>query len=189
MTHVSKPMRKEMRKLTADLISAIEPRIALPVEPRQLCVELCREMSERQGQPIDLRILAFPDETGVTGLWLKFEDRSIILVEERADPVQQLVIIGHELWHLKSGHCGSHHMEGASAAARAISEEISLHRVLISVAARSQYREAEESAAETFGLFLGSRLRPWVRTGGGGPVRTEVVGGRIEAALSYRGQG
>ncbi|MEU4498130.1 toxin-antitoxin system, toxin component [Streptomyces sp. NPDC023998] len=179
-----------MRKLTADLVCAVESRVEVPVEPRQLCEELCREMSGRQGRPIDLRIAPFPEETGVTGLWLAMEDRDIIVVEERADPVQQLVILGHELWHMKMGHCGSHHIEGAAVAARAVSGESSLREVLISVAARSHFREAEESEAEAFGLFLGSKLRPWL-TGprARGPVTRDVVGGRIEASLGYRGQG
>ena len=42
---------------------------------------------------------------GVGASWLaKSADFDLVIVEDRAEDVQQLVILGHELWHLHAGH-------------------------------------------------------------------------------------
>ena len=71
----------------------------------ELCRALCQEMSARRGgRPVELRFERFPDEIEVTGLWVEFQDFDLVIVEERAEEMQQLVILGHELWHLHAGH-------------------------------------------------------------------------------------
>ncbi|MEU1038424.1 toxin-antitoxin system, toxin component [Streptomyces sp. NPDC005907] len=113
----------EMRALAAELTRALRGRLQPPVDVRELARALCAEMSRRRdGRPVELRFERFPDEIEVTGLWLQFQDFDLVIVEERAETVQQLVILGHELWHLKEGH-HDHHVVGAAAAARALSGE------------------------------------------------------------------
>ncbi|WP_371580560.1 toxin-antitoxin system, toxin component [Streptomyces sp. NBC_01314] len=109
----------EMRKLTAGLSKAVRGRLDAPVDVRELGAALCAEMSARRGgRPVKLRFERFPDGIGVTGLWMEFPDFDLVIVEERAETVQQLVILGHELWHMHAGHC-HHHLPDSDAAALA----------------------------------------------------------------------
>src|SRR5690348_5577169 len=88
-----------MRSLAGDLAAAVRARPDAPDDVRELCRALCEEMSAtRDGRPVRLRFERFPDEIEVTGLWLEFADFDLVIVEERAEAVQQLVILGHELW-------------------------------------------------------------------------------------------
>ncbi|WNZ11793.1 toxin-antitoxin system, toxin component [Streptomyces sp. 11x1] len=112
----------EMRKLTAGLSKAVRGRLDTPVGVRELGAALCAEMSARRGgRPVQLRFERFPDGIGVTGLWMEFPDFDLVIVEERAEAVQQLVILGHELWHMHAGHC-HHHLPGTDATALASAE-------------------------------------------------------------------
>src|SRR4051812_16263716 len=102
-----------MRSLAADLAAAVPARPHAPDGVRDLCRALCEEMSARRaGRPVELRFERFPDEIEVTGLWVEFQDFDLVIVEERAEAVQQLVILGHELWHLHAGH-RHHQLAGA----------------------------------------------------------------------------
>lgn len=78
-------------------------------------------MSEHRGRRVDFRMASFPPGTA-SGLWLDMADRDLVVIEERTAPDHQLVILGHELWHMKAGHC-SHHVDGAAVAARLLSDE------------------------------------------------------------------
>ncbi|MFF6782633.1 toxin-antitoxin system, toxin component [Streptomyces sp. NPDC012510] len=113
----------EMRKLTAGLSKAVRARLDGPVEVRELGAALCAEMSARRGgRPVKLRFERFPDGIGVTGLWMEFPDFDLVIVEERAESVQQLVILGHELWHMHAGHC-HHLLPSTDTAALALPDE------------------------------------------------------------------
>ncbi|WTI72389.1 toxin-antitoxin system, toxin component family protein [Streptomyces sp. NBC_00358] len=171
-------------------------RIDTPVDVRELARVLCEEMSRRRGgRPVQLRFERFPDEIEVTGLWMEFNDFDLVIVEERAETVQQLVILGHELWHMKEGH-RDHHVDGATAVARAALSDRSGWRdsgehapfrpeVARAVAARDGSRQADEAQAEAFGLHLASVFRSWLTApDGGGPV--DPVGRAIETSLGYR---
>jgi hypothetical protein len=139
----------------------------------------------RDGRPVQLRFERFPDEIEVTGLWMEFHDFDLVIIEERAETVQQLVILGHELWHMREGH-RDHHVDGAAAAARTLSENPDWQEIALTVAARNGSHEADEAEAEDFGLHLASVFRSWVtgpRTQG--PV--DPVGRAIQASLGYRG--
>ena len=82
--------------------------------PTELYAALCAAMSRRRGRPVVFRMAAFPPGTA-SGLWLDMADRDLVVVEERTAPEHQLVILGHELWHMKAGHRG-HHVEGTTVA-------------------------------------------------------------------------
>ncbi|MFD7815505.1 toxin-antitoxin system, toxin component [Streptomyces sp. NPDC059785] len=172
----------EMRRLTAGLARALRDRLDAPVDVRDLARALCAEMSRRRGgRPVDLRFERFPDELEVTGLWLEFEDFDLVIVEERAEAVQQLVILGHELWHMRQGH-RDHHVTGA-AALPALSGGPGTGtatgvgtRIALTVAARDGSHAAEEAQAEDFGVRLAGEFRSWVRGAGTGRGTGKPVG-------------
>ncbi|MEV0171283.1 toxin-antitoxin system, toxin component family protein [Streptomyces sp. NPDC050803] len=146
-----------MRGLAADLATALRARPRPPADVRELCSALCEEMSRRRGgRPVELRFERFPDELEVTGLWVEFQDFDLVIVEERAEAVQQLVILGHELWHLHAGH--RHGVGGA--AARALAGEPDWTDAALAVAARHGSRERDEAEADDFGHRLAAAFRP-----------------------------
>ncbi|MEU3403315.1 toxin-antitoxin system, toxin component [Streptomyces sp. NPDC006670] len=175
-----------MRKLCTLLTSSLE--LESPADPQALFRALCDAMSRtRGGRPIVLRFERFPTELTTSGLWLNMEKYDIVVVEKYTTPDHQLVILGHELWHMNAGHCGEHgHGRRAADAARSLPDASSL--TYASVAARSHYEDAQEIEAERFGLMLGDRCRPWLagdESPGAG--RRDGVAGRIGSALGYRG--
>lgn len=173
---------KDMRRLCGELIAGIT--VPAPAEPTALYAALCEGMSRRRGRPVEFRTAAFPPGTA-SGLWLDMADRDLVVLEERTAPDHQLVILGHELWHMNAGH-GSHHVDGGTVAARLLSEEGDLGAAVRKVAARTRSHLAEEMEAESFGLLLGSKCRPWLEASGArGPDR-DLLAGRIEASLGYR---
>ncbi|MEU4088637.1 toxin-antitoxin system, toxin component family protein [Streptomyces aureus] len=187
-----------MRALAAELGRVLRRRIDTPVDVRELAGALCEEMSRlRGGRPVQLRFERFPDELEVTGLWMEFGDFDLVVVEERAETVQQLVILGHELWHMREGH-RDHHVDGATAVARAALSERSgwsgpgpgvppRQEVARAVAARDGSRQADEARAEAFGLQLASVFRSWVTgPGPGDAAAVDPVGRAIETSLGYR---
>ncbi|MES9519424.1 toxin-antitoxin system, toxin component family protein [Streptomyces capoamus] len=170
-----------MRSLAADLAAAVHARPQPPDGVRALCRALCEEMSAlRGGRPLELRFERFPDEIEVTGLWVEFADFDLVIVEERAEAVQQLVILGHELWHLHAGH-RHHHLTGA--AARALTDAPGWPEAALTVAARNGSREADEAEADDFGHRLATLFRD--RLHGTRPAPLDPV----QRSLGYRGRG
>ncbi|MGW4562469.1 toxin-antitoxin system, toxin component family protein [Streptomyces sp. NPDC004561] len=170
-----------MRSLAAGLATAVRSRSQAPEDVRELCRALCEEMSAlRGGRPLELRFERFPDEIEVTGLWVEFADFDLVIVEERAEAVQQLVILGHELWHLHAGH-RHHHLAGAEAA-RAFAGAPGW-RDALTVAARNGSREADEAEADDFGHRLATLFRSQLSGSGDAPPDA------LQRALGYRGRG
>ncbi|MDO0927862.1 toxin-antitoxin system, toxin component family protein [Streptomyces sp. TG1A-8] len=172
-----------MRSLAAGLADAVQARPQAPEDVGELCRALCEEMSARRGgRPVELRFERFPDEIEVTGLWVEFQDFDLVIVEERAEAVQQLVILGHELWHLHAGH--RHHRLAGAAAARALADEPGWRDRALTVAARNGSRQADEAEADDFGHRLATRFRSHL-TGSrpGAPL------GPVQRSLGYRGRG
>ncbi|MDW4910172.1 toxin-antitoxin system, toxin component family protein [Streptomyces sp. ADMS] len=174
--------RGAMRDLTSALDAALREQNNGPSGVRELCRALCEEMSERRGRRVELRFERFPDEIEVTGLWVEFHEFDLVIVEERAEAVQQLVILGHELWHLHAGHC-HHHSVGATAARVLADEQWGQDRAL-AVAARNGSRKAEEADAEEFGHRLATVFRPWVEER-----KASTGSSGVQASLGYRGRG
>ncbi|MHC3471450.1 toxin-antitoxin system, toxin component [Streptomyces sp. 7R007] len=179
-----------MRRLCGELVG--ELTLAAPARPVELYGALCDGMSRRRGRPVHFRTAAFPTGTA-SGLWLDMTDQDLVVIEERTAPDHQLVILGHELWHMQAGHRG-HHVEGAEVAARLLGAEsdeageAALRAAVRTVAARSRFDLADEKEAETFGLLLASKCRTWL-TGSSprGPVQRDHLAGRIGASLGYLG--
>jgi hypothetical protein len=178
----------EMRRLAVELSRVLRKRIdRTPVDVRELAQALCEEMSgRRDGRPVRLRFERFPDEFEVTGLWMEFHDFDLVVIEERAEAVQQLVILGHELWHMRQGH-HNHHVDGAAAAARTLSDGTGWQEIALTVAARHGSHATHEDEAENFGMHLASVFRSWV-TGPGAERQGSVdpVERAIQASLGYR---
>ncbi|WP_367323406.1 toxin-antitoxin system, toxin component family protein [Streptomyces sp. HUAS ZL42] len=175
------PARGDARRLVAELAAALRARPRHPADARELCHALCEEMSvRRDGRPVELRFERFPDELDVTGLWIEFQDFDLVIVEERAEAVQQLVILGHELWHLHAGH--RHRPRRPPAAAAAVRAAFAAgpdgRDGALTVAARDGSRAADEAEADDFGHRLATALRP--RPGApalAGPLHRRVTGG------------
>ncbi|MFJ8195749.1 toxin-antitoxin system, toxin component family protein [Streptomyces sp. NPDC096152] len=161
-----------MRALTAHLVTALGARPHPPAGVRELCHALCEEMAARRGgRPVELRFERIPDDIEVTGLWVEFQEFDLVIVEERAEAVQQLVILGHELWHLHAGHRHLHPTRAA--AARALAGEpggrgpglwprlsAAVEQGGTPVAARDGSRERDEAEADDFGHRLATAFRP-----------------------------
>ncbi|WP_177239928.1 toxin-antitoxin system, toxin component family protein [Streptomyces monashensis] len=184
--HASRP-GSALRVLARDLADAVRARPEVPDDVRGLCRALCEEMSARRGgRPVDLRFERFPDELEVTGLCVEFADFDLVIVEERAAPVQQLVILGHELWHLHAGH--RHHRLAGDAAARAFAEAPGGLADALTVAARNGSRAADEAEADDFGHRLATLFRGRLsgdRLSVARPARPDP----LQRVLGYRGPG
>ncbi|MFE5031637.1 toxin-antitoxin system, toxin component [Streptomyces sp. NPDC056683] len=187
-----------MRRLSGELVGGLT--LPTPAPPQELYRALCDALGRRRGRPVQFRTAVFPPGTA-SGLWLDLADRDLVVVEERTVPDHQLVILGHELWHMHAEHCG-HDVAGVGVAARLLggatgtgsdagteTEQAALQAAVQRVAARTRFDRAEERDAETFGLLLASKCRS--RLAGSalrGPVRRHDVAGRIAASLGYLGK-
>lgn len=175
--------RLAMRRLTRALDTAVQARPRPPAGAGEVCRALCEEMATRRGRPVELRMERFPDEIDVTGLWVEFQDFDLVIVEERAEAVQQLVILGHELWHLHAGH--RHHHGTGAAAAHALAGRPGWDDLALTVAARDGSREAEEAEADDFGHRLAAVFRDLV---GGEADPCAARPDALHRSLGYRGR-
>ncbi|MFJ4682207.1 toxin-antitoxin system, toxin component [Streptomyces sp. NPDC091377] len=172
-----------MRRLCGELVA--ELTLPAPASPPELYAALCGAMGRRRGRPVQFRTAAFPQNTA-SGLWIDLADLDLVVVEERTAPDHQLVILGHELWHMAAGHSG-HHVEGATVAARLLRDDADLRATVRTVAARTRFDLTDEQDAETFGLLLASKCRGWL-AGSAQRGQRDHLAGRIEASLGYLGR-
>ncbi|MFH8799749.1 toxin-antitoxin system, toxin component family protein [Streptomyces sp. NPDC017936] len=172
-----------MRELTGALRTALRARPRPPAGVREVSRALCEEVAAlRGGRPVELRFERFPDEFDVTGLWLEFQDFDLVIVEERAEAVQQLVILGHELWHLHAGH--RHHRGIGTAAAHALAGRPGWDDVALTVAARDGSRKHDEAEADAFGHRLAAAFRPYLSDRS-----DDAPPDPVQRTLGYRGRG
>ncbi|MFE2560224.1 toxin-antitoxin system, toxin component [Streptomyces sp. NPDC059352] len=152
-----------------------------PDRPVELLKAFCACAARSSGREVRLMLEEFPPDT-VTGLWLDMGDYDLIVLEANTSPLHQVVILGHELWHLKEGHCGHGGAAGVMAAARMLGDRWSLADAVTHVAARTEPDLEEERRAEQFGRMLADRVRPYLeRRRGTAP--SGGVPGRIWASL------
>ncbi|MEU9102315.1 toxin [Streptomyces sp. NPDC048361] len=175
---------KAMKALLADLSRDAREIVHHPAAPIELMEALCKVMGDRLGKPIKLRLRAFPDSLGASGLTLQLEHSILLIVEERTRPEHQLIIAGHELWHVQNGDCGDHEGGIAAAARRFGAEDVPMD-VLVAMAARSGSHAQHEVDAERFGLLVGTHFRSWLA----GPYARDApsdrtVAGRIASFLT-----
>ncbi|QDY79850.1 hypothetical protein [Streptomyces qinzhouensis] len=203
----SKSTRSAMRELRDDLVRALER--ARPEGAQEVFDALCDRLGERRGRPVVLRLVEFPPGTA-SGLYLDLGDRDVICVQTNTHPLHQLVIFGHEVWHMVAGHGGRDPAQPAPGshrdpdpgrpegrAGRVITVPARLpvttdvpaeagvaHSAVQSLAARTDFRQREEAEAETFGLELGSHLRIWLDGRRAEPPRSGLAG-RIQTSLGH----
>ncbi len=106
-----------MRRLSSQLLVSLQP----PDGDDGAIPAIGRALSDVRGRPVRLHSWAFPPATA-SGLWIDRDSHDVIAYEKNTDPEHQLVIIGHEAWHMFQGHCGSHTAHGP-AASRALGED------------------------------------------------------------------
>ncbi|MFF0450815.1 hypothetical protein ACFYT4_31290 [Streptomyces sp. NPDC004609] len=189
-----------MRELRDDLAHAVE--LAGPTTPREVFATLCGRLCERRGRPVELHLVEFPPQTA-SGLYLDMADRDIICVQASTHPFHQLVIFGHEVWHMVAGHSGHHAPPTAPAAptgptAHPAPAAPAGHgrpggrkpRTAVQIpAARTDFRQTQETEAETFGLHLGNRLRKWLDGTAAAAEPLSGVALRIHTSLGHPHRG
>ncbi|MFI1015100.1 hypothetical protein [Streptomyces sp. NPDC020965] len=178
-----------MRELRDGLARALDD--AGPTAPDEVFAALCAHLTERRGRPVVLHLVDFPPGTA-SGLYLDMTDRDVICVQAGTQPLHQLIIFGHEVWHMIAGHGGlpeplptADPATGPAAAARLAADDAGLDSAVQNVAARTDFRQSQETEAETFGLELGTHLRRWL-DGTAEPAGTSAVARRIQASLGHR---
>ncbi|WP_229818872.1 MULTISPECIES: toxin-antitoxin system, toxin component [Streptomyces] len=170
---------REMKRYRDALFRGLAQPV--PEQPVELLKAICACAARRSGRELRLMLEEFPPGT-VTGLWLDMGDYDLIVVEANTSPLHQVVILGHELWHLKEGHCGHGSAAGAMAAARMLGGRWSLADAVGHVAARTEPDLEEERRAEKFGRMLADRVRPFLE-GRRSTTLSGEVAGRIWASL------
>ncbi|OIK28350.1 hypothetical protein VT52_006735 [Streptomyces malaysiense] len=188
-----------MRRLSARLIGSLPT----PAGEADVIPLLGRALTTVRGRTVRLREAAFPPVTA-SGLWVDRTSHDLIVYEENTDPEHQLVIIGHEAWHMFHGHRGDAHEHAARASGNEGAAGLAAFVAVVSAAdepdapltdrtdaalhyaARSDSREAdEEIEAEHFGLRLATGLQAALRLTGS-PVDPHHVSGRIGASMAHR---
>ncbi len=174
-----------MRRLCADLLRGLRSQDTS--SPAALFTALCDGMSRRNGRPVSHRLVKFPAGT-VSGLWIATATRHLVLCEQDTAPEHQLVIIGHEFWHLET-HQGLSDTADAAEAARLLTPDVSSATVE-RIARRSTlhtHDQQEEAACEYFGSLLGSRAWPLLSSAAAEDTPpTSGLVHRIETSLSPR---
>ncbi|MER5299686.1 hypothetical protein ABT039_09525 [Streptomyces lasiicapitis] len=175
--------RKKMRRLCTRLLDDLH--LSVPTDPPTLFAALCANLSKRHRQPVEHRLVSFPADT-VSGLWMATSDRHFILVEADTSPEHQLVIFGHEVWHMEIDTGWNELLEADEAnALLAPNVDAETVRTLATrVAARTTCDQQEEAACEMFGSLLGTRARLWLEDEHGTvPACSAEYVHRLDAAL------
>ncbi|MEU8774353.1 toxin-antitoxin system, toxin component [Streptomyces sp. NPDC048606] len=181
---------RAMRRLGADLLA--HTRVEPPGGAAEVIAGLCAAFARhRAGRPLDFRFAPFPPDTA-SGLWLKLDDRDLVVIEARTRPEHQLVIACHELWHVAEDTCDGHGPGMAVAArltgpdgnlAELLRSEEGLDGVVRRAAARADLGDPAEIRAETFGLHLGKILKSLLP-----PPRQESLPEEVERIRSALGR-
>ncbi len=195
-----------MRRLSARLVRNLQP----PASEEDAIPAIGQALSRVRGRPVRLRHAAFPPATA-SGLWVDRTSHDLIVYEANTDREHQLVIIGHEAWHMFQGHCGSvtHHGPAASRAGgnEAAREEPAALVKLVSVisevvdadlqptgrmdaalhfATRTDAHQVEEEVdAERFGFRFATDVQA-VLEEARSSADPQDLAGRIQASMAHR---
>lgn len=158
-----------------------------PDNPREILLTICAQLAEERNRRVRLMFRTFPSQT-VSGLWFKLPDEDLIVIEENTGWFHQLVILGHEVWHMVSGRgstcfADDHSGEKVVAAARALSDDFDIQEAMnvFEMAARTEVDATEEeSTAERAGLAIATAVRRAIQTSG---TPSYGLAGRIEQSL------
>ncbi|MEU8966848.1 toxin-antitoxin system, toxin component [Streptomyces sp. NPDC048491] len=192
---------KAMRRLSARLVGHIQP----PTSDEEVPLSIGRALSQVRGRPVRLRKTAFPPATA-SGLWVDRSSHDLIVYEENTEPEHQLVIIGHEAWHMFQGH-GSSTDHGATASragqnegagtpaelvallSEAVDADLPLDvpmDIALHFAARADDSERhEEVEAELFGFRFATDVQAALARARA-PLDPHKPARRIEASMAHR---
>ncbi|MFD0319250.1 toxin-antitoxin system, toxin component [Streptomyces flavalbus] len=191
-----------MRRLRARLLAALET----PDRDEDLIPAVGRAIERVRGRPVRLCAVAFPPETA-SGVWIDRTQSDILAYERHTDPGHQLVIIGHEAWHMFQGHCSSLTAHG-SVATRAKDSADTALRDLLEVLAATEVPGAagpadrtaprlhiamradagthrEEDEAEFFGVRFATSVQAALLASRSS-ADTDNLAGRIQASMAHR---
>ncbi|NGO66954.1 hypothetical protein [Streptomyces boncukensis] len=169
--------KRAMRRSCALLVRGLVSE--RPDDPGAWIDPLCGRLRELSGRAVRHKLVAFPPRT-VSGLWVATEDTDHILCEQNTSPWHQLLITGHEVWHILDGRrpaAGGARCLPAVDAGSLSSE--ALGRIM---AARGPYDARAEREADLFASLLLARLtsRSW-KPGYGTP--SDVAVHRVDRTL------
>lgn len=172
-----------MRRACAALVDDLA--LAVPAEPEQLISSLCSCMGERLGKPVRHRFVSFPAGT-VTGLWVATDTAHHLLCEEQTSSWHQILITGHEFWHMHRDHTTP---IGEDDAAQLLFSTLDPHTVARIVAARNYCTGPHEQEAELFATLLLNQVSPWLPTPTWTvPAHAAGVVGRLETSFGLSAQ-
>lgn len=191
---------RAIRQLSARLVRHLRP----PVGDEDVIPLIGEALTQVRERPVRLRKAAFPPVTA-SGLWVDRTSHDLIVFEENTDPEHQLVIIGHEAWHMFQGHCATHHAPIASRASRSEAAATLFQLVAelsdadgadlpltermdaaLHFAARTDTRKADEELdAEHFGFRFATDVQTLLQETRS-PVGPLDLAGRIQASMAHR---
>ncbi|MFF0104328.1 toxin-antitoxin system, toxin component [Streptomyces hirsutus] len=188
-----------MRKLSTELLSNLRPLTG----DAEVVPAIGRALSLVRGRSVRLRGAAFPLGTA-SGVWVDRVNHDLIVYEENTDPEHQIVIIGHEAWHMFQGHGTSHSPTAARAADPEASAKLADFVAVVAEVARIDLSPArhmdvglhfaartdghevqEELEAEHFGFRFATAVQAALdeaRTAGD----PRNLTGRIQASMAHR---
>jgi hypothetical protein len=108
---------RAMRQLGNQLVK----NLRMPTDDDGLIGAIGDAVNAVRGRAVHLLPFTFPP-TFASGLWIDRTDHDVIAYDANLRLEHQLVIIGHEIWHMFQGHCGSETAHGP-AASRALDDE------------------------------------------------------------------
>ncbi|KWT61884.1 hypothetical protein ADL21_11430 [Streptomyces albus subsp. albus] len=148
---------KHMRKSCAALIRDFD--LPVPAAPEQVIAALCTRMGRRLGRPVHHRLAAFPPGT-VSGLWVRTETAHYIVCEQRTSAWHQLLITGHEFWHMEAGHGATQLADDD--ARRLLFPTLGGEALVRLLGKRTHYCSEAEEEAEFFATLLVTRMSRWL---------------------------
>lgn len=191
-----------MRQLSAQLVRNLQP----PAGEQDVIPAIGQALTRLRGRPVRLRSAAFPPGIA-SGLWVDRTSHDLIAFEENTDPEHQLVIIGHEAWHMFQGHSSSETAHGPAASRATATEATDVLVQLVAVvsqadetelpptartdaalhfAARADARKAEEELeAELFGFRFATDVQAAVAQARM-PTEPHNLAGRIQSSMAHR---
>ncbi|MGW0822576.1 toxin-antitoxin system, toxin component [Streptomyces sp. NPDC002845] len=193
---------RAMRQLSARLVRHLRP----PASDAVVIPSIGQALTQVRGRQVRLRKAAFPPGIA-SGLWVDRTSHDLIAYEENTDPEHQLVIIGHEAWHMFQGHCSSTTAHGPAASRAGENETTGALAELVAVlaeaddtdlpptvrmdaalhfAARADARNIqEELEAELFGFRFATDVQSALAEFRA-PADPDNLAGRIQASMAHR---
>ncbi|MFE6281087.1 toxin-antitoxin system, toxin component [Streptomyces sp. NPDC057877] len=188
---------RQMRRFSTRLIRALR----LPADDRDVIPAIGQALAQVRGRTVRLQAAAFPPATA-SGVWIDRTSHDLIVYEKNTDPEHQLVIIGHEAWHMFQGH-GRNGSTASRADTGKAAMRAELQAVLSAItagtaesatgrtdlglhfAARTDdCRLEEELEAERFGFRFATDVRAVLKARD--PVGPRHLAGRIQASMAHR---